>query len=372
LKETFKVLVGFFKKEFAQSMRDPAMRILLLAAPVLQLSLFGYAISNEFKNMTIAVVVQPGDALGRQLADRFYSSRKWFVPARGVSEGEDPEAIVQSGKANAVLLMPRYGLTRDAGKGDAELQLIVDAENATRASIIESYATSIVREFTADTMPQSVPRMPIHFTVRTLFNPTMEASYFFVPGVMTMLILLATILMTGMSIAREKELGTFETIIAAPLKRYEIILGKTIPYAILGMVNATLVIIVGVVLFGVPIRGSLVAMFIAMLVFVMVTTGIGTLISTIARNQQQAMMGTFLIIFPFNMMAGVFYPIESMPAMLKVFAYLDPLMYAIKIFRNIFLKGANPALVWPNIGVLAVMAFLVISFAVYRFHQKLD
>jgi len=365
----FPVLAGFFKKEFIQALRDPVMRLLLLAAPVIQLTIYGYVISNEFKNITLAAFFAPTDAVARQLVDHFFTSN-WFVrPSRTAAT---PNDYLRSGKADAVLLMPTGGLTKALGRGTAKVQLLVNAENANKARSVEAYAAAIVRQFMADRFPSTVPAPPLSFDVRVLFNPTMETSYFMVPGVMTMLICLATVLMTGISLAREKELGTFETTIAAPISKSQIILGKTIPYAVLGLFNATLIITAGVVLFGVPLRGSLLLMAVAALVFVATTVCTGTLISTVAKNQQQAMMGSFLFIFPAFLLSGVFFPIENMPVAIRILAYADPLTYFVRILRNIMLKGANPQLVWTNVGILAVIAFAILEITIRRLHQTLD
>jgi ABC-2 type transport system permease protein len=363
------VLAGFFKKEFAQVLRDPVMRAFLLVAPVFQLTIFGYAISNEFKNIRLAAVFAPTDIVARQLSDRFYASR-WFVrPERSAAT---PDDYLRSGKADAVLIMPTGGLTKAMGRGTARVQLLIDAQNATKARSVEAYVTAVVRQFIAEKLPSGVPVPPVVFDVRILFNPTMETAYFMVPGVMTMLICLVTVLMTGISIAREKELGTFETIIAAPVSNTQIILGKTVPYAVLGLVDATLIITAGVLIFGVPVRGSLLLMAAASIVYVCTTVCVGTLISTFARNQQQAMMGSFLFIFPAFLLSGILFPIENMPFVIRFFAYCDPLTYFVRVLRNIMLKGANPQLVWTNIGILVVIAFVTLEITIRRLRQTLD
>jgi ABC-2 type transport system permease protein len=393
------VISGFFKKEFVQALRDPVMRLLLLLAPVVQLTLYGYVISNEFKNIKIAAFFSPGDVVATQLVEHFYTSN-WFIRPSNFGSGAaaangvaTPYDYLRSGKADAVLVMPTGGLTKALGRADpalntgdsalskstlvlsrgtAQLQLLVDAQNATKARAIEAYTNTIVQQFVADRFVTAQSSPPFSFRVRVLFNPTMETAYFMVPGVMTMLICLATVLMTGISLAREKELGTFETIIAAPISNSQIILGKTIPYAVLGLVNSTLIISVGVILFGMPVRGSLFLMAVAMVVFVSTTVCVGTLISTFAHNQQQAMMGAFLFIFPAFLLSGVFFPIENMPTLISIFAYMDPLTYFVKILRNLMLKSTNPQLVWTNIGIIAVMALAALEVTVHRLRQTLN
>jgi ABC-2 type transport system permease protein len=268
--------------------------------------------------------------------------------------------------------MPSGGLTKAAGRGDARIQLLIDAQNATKARAVESYIVSIAQRFIAEYFPGAAVPYPVSFDVRVLYNPTLETSFYMVPGVMAMIMTLVTVMLTGMSLAREKEMGTFETIIAAPLLNREIVLGKTVPFVVLGMMNAVLVMGGGVIIFGVPVRGSILLMLLAGIVFVITTVSIGILISTFSRNQQQAMMGSFLFIFPANLLSGIMFPIENMPLVIRFFAYINPMTYFVRILRNIMLKGANPELVWANIAILAAMAAIVIGITIRRFRQTLN
>jgi ABC-2 type transport system permease protein len=193
-----------------------------------------------------------------------------------------------------------------------------------------------------------------------------------VPGIIVMIMCITTVMLSSMSLAREKELGTFETIIAAPVRPIEIILGKALPFIVMGVVNALLVTAGGFLIFGVPLRGSLLLLTLAALVFVSTAVGVGISISTIAKNQQQAMMGSFLFIFPAVLLSGIMFPIENMPPIIRVFAHLDPLTYFVQIIRNIMLKGANPELVWTNIALTLVFFTAVTSFAALRFRDTLN
>jgi ABC-2 type transport system permease protein len=285
--------------------------------------------------------------------------------------GEDPVELFASGRADAVLIAPAEGLARSAQRGDGRLQLLVDASNATKARAVEAYAGSIVaadalKEFQGGAPP------PLKFDVRVLYNPAMESSMFLVPGVMGMLVCLITILLTAMSITREREIGTFETIVSAPLSNTEVLLGKTLPYVLLGLIDAGLVVLAGYLIFGVPVRGPLWQLALAALAFVINTVSIGTFISTIARNQQQAMLGGFMFLFPSILMSGVMYPVENMPSAVIAAAYLNPLMYLVKLFRNIMLKGGDPLVFWQNTGILLLMAAGTVTLAFKRFRQTLN
>lgn len=365
-----KVLLGFIKKEFAQTLRDPVMRVFLFVAPVIQLCIFGFAINTDFKNINLAVMHSPSDLTASRLSDRIYATG-WFNRIDTTQE-TDPVELMQSGKADAVLVAPARGIDHNAARGPAVIQLLIDAQNATKARAIESYIQSIAAMFISENFPGSQSPAQVVFDVRVLYNPALETPIFMIPGIMTLIMCLATVMLTSMSIAREKELGTFESIIAAPLGNMEIILGKTIPFIIIGLIDAVFIMSAGMLIFGVPMRGSFLLLFMATLVFVCTTVSIGTLISTFAANQQQAMMGTFLFVFPAMLMSGVFFPLENMPLALKFFSYIDPLRYFIIMLRSVMLKGNIPGVYFPNLVILVAMMFTAVYIAAQRFRQTLN
>lgn len=364
-----RTLTAFIRKELIQTLRDVRMRVLLFGAPVIQLTIFGFALSTEIKNIKLAAFSRPDDAMFARLAESFYASG-WFTRAV-YSPGEDPFELIASGRADAALIAPEEGLARSAGRGGGSMQLLVDAANATKARAVEAYAKNViqagaVREYGAPGEPE------LKFDVRVLYNPAMESSIFLVPGVMGMLVCLITIILTAMSLAREREMGTFETIVSAPLSNAEILLGKTLPYLLLGLANAALVVTAAYLIFGMPMRGPLWQLALAALALVVNTVSIGTFISTVARSQQQAMLGGFMFLFPAILMSGVMYPVENMPGTIIAAAYLDPLMYFVRLVRNIMLKGGDARVFWTNLGALALMAVFAAGFAYRRFRQTLN
>lgn len=362
-------LKAFMKKELRQTLRDVRMRVLLFGAPVIQLTIFGLALSTEIKNIKLAVFSRPDDAAMSRLADGFYASG-WFKQA-AFSPDEDPLEVIASGRADAALIAPRDGLARDMARGGARPQLLVDASNATKARVTEAYARNIAAAFAAREYGAGPPQ-PVAFDVRVLYNPAMESSLFLVPGVMSMVICLITIILTAMSLTREREIGTFETIVSAPLADHEILLGKTLPFVLLGLAVAALVITAAWLIFGVPVRGPLWQFGLAAVLFVVTTVSIGTCISTIARSQQQAMMGGFMFLFPAILMSGIMYPVENMPAGIIAAAYLNPLMYFMRLLRSIMLKGGDAYVFWTNLGALGLMAAAAAALAYNRFRQTLD
>lgn len=364
-----RTILAFLRKELSQSLRDPRMRIVIFLLPIIQMTVFGLAISTEIRGIRLAAVHAPGDAAARQLADRFYASG-WFIPATG--DGRDPYRLIASGAADAVLVAPAGGLTKAAGRGGAEVQLLVNASNATKARSVESYAAAIVAQEAAPDRRPGSPAPGIELDVRVLYNPAMESSIFMVPGVMGMILCLVTIILTSMSLAKEKELGTFETILAAPLRPWEILLGKTLPYFLLGLADAVLVLAAAVVIFSVPVRGPLWMLALASVVFVAATVGVGTLVSTISANQQQAMLGSFLFLFPAVLMSGLMFPIENMPPAILWVAQLNPLKYFVTLVRDIMLKGGDGRVFAYNLSVLVLMAAAVGAASYRRFRQRLD
>ncbi|MFA5138452.1 MAG: ABC transporter permease [Elusimicrobiota bacterium] len=343
-------LLAFARKELSQTLRDVSMRMVLFVMPVIQLSVFGLALKTEVSGVRLNAVYEPSDRAMARVVERFYSAG-WFVPAAG----ED-----------AALIAPPGGLTRALGRGDAQVQFLVDATNASKARAVEAYARSILAEVFES------PGGPVSLDVRVLYNPAMESSAFMVPGVMGMILCLITIILTSMSLAKERESGTFESIVSAPLSDLEILLGKTLPYVLLGLVDGVLVVVAGVVLFDVPLRGPLWMLAASNFVFIITTVSVGTLISTIAYSQQQAMLGSFLFLFPAMLLSGMMFPVENMPWFLRWVAYADPLMYFIALMREVMLKGGDLGVVGRNLFVLALMACGAAWLSFNRFRQTLD
>lgn len=361
-------LLGFIKKEFKQALRDPRMRAMLFVAPVMQMTLFGVAISTDVKNLRLAVQMAPNDKAMGQIYDHAMNSG-WFIPAK--AHEIDPFQMIQKDEADAVLVAPRGGLTQAIQRGRGEVQLLVNASNVIRAQSVENYMKGIVASVIPSYLRQEVPKPPIEFDVRILYNPTMRTAVFMVPGVMSLLICLITVLLTSMSISREKEIGTFEMLISAPVTPVEIILGKTIPYVLLGVCNIPLILIVAVFVFGVPMQGSLLVLGLSAVVFVCTTVAIGTLISTVTRTQQQSMMGGFLFMFPAIQLSGLMFPLENMPPAMKVLAYLNPITYFLQLLRNIMLKGGSWQVVATHVTALSAMAIAIIFISFKRFRTTL-
>jgi ABC-2 type transport system permease protein len=371
-------IMGFIKKELVQTLRDPRMRIMLFVMPIIQMTVFGVAISTETRNIKLAAVYKPNDYLMRRVVERCYSSQ-WYIPAKGL-EGNDAFKWIQSGKADAVLVAPEKGLTRGVGRalrpgsgqGGANLQLLIDSSNITKAEAVESYTQATLSQVLAEAYPEKNQTPPVRFVVRYLYNPEMVTSVFMVPSVLCMILLMTTMILSSSSMAREKEMGTLETLLSSPATISEILLGKSVPFVVLGMIEFPVVIAVAVFGFGVPMRGSLLVLMACALIFMCNAVALGILLSTFVKNLQQSAMASFLFIFPAIQLSGVLYPVENMPWLLKYCAYLDPIMYFVNLLRNIMLKGGDWQVVAFNAGALVIMGIFAIGVASRRFHKTLN
>jgi len=362
------VVTGFIRKEIVQTLRDRRAWFVLFLAPVLQLTLFGMAISTEMRDIKLGAVDSPNDPVFRRLTERFYSSR-WFIPA---GKGGDPFQWIQSGGADAVLAAPEGGLTQAIQRGRGRAQLLINGSNVLKCQSIEGYARSILQESLDGEKSAPPPKPVLELETRILYNPQLESAIFLVPGVVSNILGILTIILTATALTREKEEGTFETLIASPAKPWEILLGKTIPYIVLAMLDGPAVLAVALWGFQVPMRGSFLALLAAGFAFVVTTVSVGILVSTLAENQQQAVIAGFLFLFPAITLSGLAFPVENMPLALRLAAYLDPFKYFVELLHNIMLKGGDPFLVEVDTGVLAVMAAVAMGAAARRFQRTLN
>jgi ABC-2 type transport system permease protein len=360
-------LMGFTRKELSQALRDPRMRGMLFFMPIVQLLMFGFAVSSEIRNIRIAFVSRPDDSYTRRLTERFDSSG-WFTR---VSPGAgDAFDWVRSGRAEAVLVAPTDGADKAVGRGVASYQLLIDATNAERARGVEQYARAVLNAHLASEKGGASPPT-FQFTVRTLYNPEDDTATYLVPGTLCLLIGLTALTFTGMSMGREREMGTLETLLSAPISTTEIMLGKTVPYMILGMIQLPLVLMVSW-LMGVPMRAPLWEVVASSFVFVCAAVSIGFLISSFMKNQQQSMLGTFLILFPMIQLSGVVYPVENMPNAIRWVTRIDPMRYFVVIIRHLMLKGGDVGAILPNLAALAAIGAIAWFWASHRFRQTLN
>lgn len=365
-------------KEFIQVFRDPRMRIVIFLIPCFQVLVIGYAVSTDVKHVRTAVFDLDNSQTSRDVAARFARSGYFDIVANVDDDGVARSLINRNDVA--VVLRFNHGFAEAIRGGrTAPLQVIIDGTDSNTASVVLSYAVKIATAYSEQILTERVDRLlgpvgrsgTVDLRTRAWFNENLESCNFFVPGVLVVVVTLVTLLLTSMAVVREKEIGTMEQIMVTPITPAEFILGKTIPFAIIGLVDVLLVVLIGVFLFGVPIRGSLPLLLLATGLYLMTTLGVGLLISTVSETQQQAMMTTFLFFFPAMLLSGFAFPIANMPEVVQWLTLVNPLRYFLVIVRSIFLKGVGMEILWIQMLPLLLMGVGTLSLAVRRFHKTL-
>jgi ABC-2 type transport system permease protein len=362
------------RKEFLELRQDPRLFGLVVVAPILQLTMLGYAATTDVRD--VPVVVADGDRTpaSRELVGRFDASRNFRV-IDTVTTTAEVEPYLEEGRAwLALAIPPGYGADVRAHR-PATVQVIADGSDSNSTTVALGYATSLVGGYAQELVEAgsgSATGAPgIDARMRVWFNPQLESRHFMIPGVLALVLLVVTANLAAMAIVREKELGTLEQLNVTPLRRWELIAGKLLPYGAIAMVDVVLVVAVAVFWFEVPLRGSFVLLLAMSLLYVFCTLSLGLLISTISDTQQQAMMtATFFFLTPMIYLSGFIFPIENMPAIIQPFTYLIPLRYFLVIVRGIFLKGIGLELLWPQAAALAAWGIVVLSLAVSRSRKR--
>ena len=371
----FERLQHMVRKEFIQVFRNSKMRAIVLVMPLVQSMVFGYAVTTDVKQVTTAIYDQAQTPESRDLIDRFIHSGYFSVKAMIDSDREIDE-LIDHGKVAAIIRIPSDFSSKIAAGSTAAVQIIVDGTDSNTAGVVLSYAGNIVRNNAIELLQKQIGnpgREPVGVSLQTRawFNENLTSRNFYVPGVIAVIVMLVTLLLTSMSVVREKELGTMEQIVVTPITPFEFILGKTMPSIILGFANMIMVTLISVFWFDIPVRGSIVTLFMANGFYLMTTIGIGLLISTISETQQQAMMSTFFFYLPAVLLSGFMFPIANMPEVVQAFTYFNPLRYFLIIIRGLFLKGVGIAILWPQILALLVLGSFVLMLAVKRFRKNL-
>ena len=365
-------ILSVARKEVIQLRRDRRTLPLVLFAPVIQLLLFGYAATQDVHNVRLAVVDQSRTPVSREIIRSLAATVTFRV-----ADLPDRRAIQQemlASRASVGLVIPA-GLERDllrrTGTG---LELFADGSNPSTAAVAASYVQQIVgatlqREAGAR-FPGIVRPADIVLVPRVMYNPNLTSRNYMVPGVLVMILMIMTTIMTSMAIVREFERGTSEQLAVTPIRSYELLAGKMIPYIVIGYIDILLVTVVAVGWFRVPIHGSVLLLFLLAAPFLLSTLGIGILTSTIARTQQQSMMISFFFMMPNTLLAGFMFPIENMPVPAQYFTYLIPGRYFMTMVRAIFLKGVGISVLWPETVALTVLGAVILSLAVWRYQSR--
>lgn len=358
-------------KEFLELRQNPRLFGIVIVAPIIQLTMLGYAATTDVKDVPIVVADGDRSPESRSLIARFDVSRN-FTVIDTVTTVADVDGYLQRGRAWVALAIPQgYGAALHSGTPVA-LQVVADGSDSNSTTVALGYATSLIggyaEELTARASAAAGPRpAAIDTRIRIWFNPQLESRFFMIPGVLALLLLLVTANLAAMAIVREKELGTLEQLNVTPLRRWELIVGKLLPYGVIALIDVFLVTAVAVFWFEVPLRGSLTLLIAMSLIYVLCTLALGLFISTVSDTQQQAMMtATFFFLTPMIYLSGFIFPIENMPRVIQYATYLIPLRYFLVIVRGIFLKGIGLELLWPQAAAMAAWGAVVLALAVAR------
>lgn len=363
------------RKEFLELRQTPVLLRLILIAPILQLLLLGYAATTDVRHVPIVVVDADRTTRSRELIERFAGSPHFSVVAEEIdTRGIDRH--LSSGDSWLALVIPagfERALNQSTPTERTDVQLLADGSDANSSGIALAYASGLVRDFNGtlqadrgDTRPP-----PFNVSLRVWYNPELVSRDYMVPGVLAMLLLVITANLSSMAIVRERELGTLEQLSVTPLTRWELILGKLLPYAIIGLLDAVMVVLVAVFWFEVPFDGSVWMLFGATLLYLMCTLGLGLFVSTISHTQQQSMLtATFFFLMPMIYLSGFTFPIENMPKIVQWVTYIIPLRYFLVIVRGVFLKGVGIHVLWPQVVGLVVWGTSILTLAALRSSKR--
>jgi ABC-2 type transport system permease protein len=368
-----------FVKELIQVLRDKRLRVTLIFPPIFQLIIFGYAANLDVKYIRTAVRDLDQSVDSRDLIARF-SSSKYFDIVSFPQTPEEIEGLIKKGDIALSIEIPS-GFSRKLKKGDtATLQIILDGTESNTAMIALGYAGGILSEYSTTAMVKRLNRegvvsfeeAGVEVEHRTWFNPNFESRLFYVPGVIASIAFLIPIILTAQAIVREREIGTLEQIMVTPIRSWELVVGKTLPFALLGLLDVIMIALIGIFWFEVPLRGNPLILLLGTVLFLMSSVGVGLFISTISSTQQQAQISTFFFAMPAFILSGFAFPLENMPEWLQYITYINPLRYFLIIIRGVFLKGIGLDILWPQILALAVLGGLMILLSSLRFQKRLN
>ncbi|HOP27085.1 MAG TPA: ABC transporter permease [Candidatus Sabulitectum sp.] len=337
------------KKELLQTFRDPRMRMVILVVPVFQTLVFGYAVTTDVNRVETAIVDLASSPESRSVI-RDFTASGIFVPTVAAADFEEAWAALDQGEVQAMLFFDPRG----------NIQVVTDGSRGISSGVTAGYASEILSSRSAS---------PVELRSRAWYNPLLESRNFYVPGVIAMMVMVITLILSSMAVVREKEIGTMEQIMVTPIKRWEFIVGKTLPFAAIGMVNVLVVSAVAVLWFRIPLQGSIPLLMLASALYLMNTLGMGLFISTVSSTQQQAMLSSFFFIFPATLLSGFAFPIENMPGVIRALTLFNPVRYMMTVLREIFLKGNGLETLWPQFLALLLLGSVLLTGATMRFRK---
>ena len=374
--DRFERIGEMVRKEFLQIFREPRLRRIIFVAPIIQLVIFGYAVSTDIRDTSTFVVDHDKTRTSRELIEAFVASGYFRVVGRSDRPADLIRALDHGDAIMGVEIHAGFATALRDGTS-AQIQILLDGTNSNTATVAKGYAERIVQSYGAraglegDLPVGRQAQAPIiDLRERAWFNPDLASRNYNVPAVVGTIILLVCLLLTALAIVREREIGTLEQLMVSPLTRGELIAGKTIPFAIIGLVDLAVVTSVALLWFGIPFEGSMLLLLGASVLFLLSGLGVGLLVSTISNTQQEAFMATFLIFQPTMLLSGFMFPVSSMPVLFQWLTLLNPLRHYLEIVRSIFLKGAGLGALWPQYLALLAMGAGILWFASTRFRKR--
>ena len=365
-----KTFIAFVNKEFKHIFRDRRTLIILFGMPVVLVTLFGFAITTEINNASIAVLDRSHDSYSRKLIDKISASGYFNIESELQSFGQIEKSFSNGKIKLAVVIGNDFGKHLITGK-NAEIQIVTDASDPNTANIISNYLMAVFQNFTTES--GVLPPSNLKIDTRMLYNPENRSVFMFVPGVMTVILMLVSAMMTSITIAREKELGTMEILLVSPLRPWVITIGKVVPYLLLSIINAITILLLGLFVFKMPMHGSYLLLFSEIVLFILSSLMLGLLISTMASTQQTAMLGSMMgLMLPTILLSGFIFPISSMPVVLQYISHILPAKWFIIIIKSIMLKGTGFEPIAFETGILAFITIVLAVMTIKKFKIRLE
>ena len=371
-KYIMKRFIGFIRKEFYHIFRDRRSLFILFGMPIAQILLFGFAITNEINNVDIAILDHSKDAETQKIIDKIKSS-PYFKIENQIDNEKDIESEFKKGKVKAVLIFEPNFSKNLGTKKVAIIQAVTDATEPNVANTIANYTAAVIQNYQSQKNKSNNSPAKVEVQSRMFYNPELKSVFNFVPGVMTVILMLVSAMMTSISITREKELGTMEILLVSPLKPFQVIIGKVFPYIFLSIINAVVILLLGFFVFKMPINGSLFLLMFESILFIISALSLGILISTISDSQQTAMMLSLMgLMLPVIILSGFIFPISSMPMPMQVISNIIPAKWFIIIVKAIMLKGVGIQYIWKETLVLIGMTVFFIALSIKKYKIRLE
>jgi len=378
--QSFARVGQMLRKEFIQTLRDPHTRFVLIGPPIIQMLVFGYAATMEVKHVALAVLDLDNTQESRELVSRFSGSR-YFDLAKYARRRDELREGIDRGDF-LIALEIHSGFAQRLRNGPAAtVQVLVDCSNSNTALVALGYLNQIgarfASDYAADRLRRAAPQLAsflpqVELQTRPWFNESLDSHWYFVPGVIGNLMLIMVMMLTAFAVVREREIGTLEQVMVTPIRRWEFILGKTLPFFLIGAFDSTMIATLGTLWFGVPFRGKVAVLALGLAAFIVAALGLGLLLSTISATQQQAMLVSFFFNMPMITLSGFGNPISSMPRFFQQLSYINPMAHIMVVLRSVYLKGVGLEVLWPHIAAMAGLAVLLLGVSLLRFHKSLE